>query len=180
MLGLNKDEVTLLPHEPKWKMLFEQEKKLLQSLIGKHIVDIQHIGSTAIANIAAKPMLDVLIGVEKLEDVKKFDKYQLKDAAIYQLRAEVEGKVVFAKFADLEALTKTHVYHIVEYGGDWWLQHTLFRDYLNKYPETAVEYERLKKELATKYPTNERSYADAKKEFVDVIHQKAMKELSVK
>lgn len=181
MLGLNKDVVQLSPYNPQWRNLFEEEKKILVELIGEHIIDIQHIGSTAIAGIAAKPMLDVLIGVKSLEDVKQFDKVRLKEAAIYPLgRVAIEGKVVYAKFSDLEALTKTHVYHIVEYGGDWWQQHTLFRDYLNKYPETAVEYERLKKELATKYPTNERSYADAKKEFVNEIHQKAMKELSVK
>lgn len=181
MLGLNKDVVQLSPYNPQWRNLFEEEKKILVELIGEHIIDIQHIGSTAIAGIAAKPMLDVLIGVKTLEDVKQFDKVRLKEAAIYPLgRVAIEGKVVYAKFSDVEALTKTHVYHIVEYGGDWWQQHTLFRDYLNNHLHVAADYEKLKLELAKKFPTCEKSYADAKKAFVDKVLQLAMKELSVK
>lgn len=170
MLGLNKDVVSLVPYHHEWKALYEQEKTLLESLIGEHVVDIEHIGSTAIAGIAAKPLLDILIGVTSMDDVKKFDKYRLKDADIYHLgRVEIEGKAVFAKFSDLEELTKTHVYHVVEYGGDWWKQHTLFRDYLNEHPDVARKYERLKKELVMKYPDNEKKYAELKKAFVDEV-----------
>lgn len=170
MLGLNKDVVALTPYCREWKALFEQEKTLLESLIGEYVVDIQHIGSTAIEGIAAKPMIDILIGVRSVDDVKKFDKYRLKDADIYHLgRVEIEGKAVFAKFSNLEELTKTHVYHVVEYGGNWWKQHTFFRDYLNEYPDVAQKYEALKKELALIYPDNERKYTDAKKACVDEV-----------
>lgn len=169
MLGLNKDVVALTKHEEGWHSLFVQEKALLESLLGDLAVDIQHIGSTAIRGIAAKPMLDVLIGVRSLNDVDRFDLHALKDADIYRLKAEVEGKVVFAKFSDLHELTKTHVYHVVEYGGEWWKAHISFRDYLNDHPDAAKAYESLKRELARKYPDNERQYSDAKKSFVDRI-----------
>ena len=169
MLGLNKDVVALTRHEEGWQALFAQEKMLLESLLGDMAVDIQHIGSTAIRGIAAKPMLDVLIGVRSLNDVDRFDLHALKDADIYRLKAEVEGKAVFAKFSDLHELTKTHVYHVVEYGGEWWNAHTCFRDYLNDHPDVAKAYETLKWELARKYPHNERQYSDAKKSFVDRI-----------
>lgn len=170
MLGLNKDVVALTPSCQEWQGLFKQEKALLELLIGEHIVDIQHIGSTAIEGIAAKPMLDVLIGVKTMDDVKQFDKYRLKDADIYHLgRVEIEGKAVFAKFSNLDELTKTHVYHVVEYGGDWWKQHLFFRDYLNEHSNVAQKYEALKIELASKYPDDERSYTDAKKAFVDDV-----------
>ncbi|WP_252504640.1 GrpB family protein [Sporosarcina sp. Marseille-Q4943] len=174
MLGLNKDVVALTPYRQEWKELFLQEKVLLESLIGEYIVDIEHIGSTAIEGIAAKPMLDILIGLRSLDDVKKFDKHCLKKADIYHLgRVEIDGKEVFAKFSDLEELTKTHVYHVVEYGGDWWKQHTFFRDYLNKHPDIAQKYAALKKKLALKYPDNERKYTDAKKAFVDDVLRNA-------
>ncbi|WP_432361938.1 GrpB family protein [Sporosarcina sp. UB5] len=170
MLGLNKDVIALTPYREEYKKLFVQEKKLLESLIGEHVVDIQHIGSTAIKGIAAKPIIDVMIGVRSMDDVKQFDKYRLKDADIYHLgRVEIEGKAVFAKFSDLEELTKTHVYHVVEYGGDWWKQHTHFRDYLNEHRDIAQKYEALKQELALKYPDNERKYTDAKKACVDEV-----------
>lgn len=170
MLGLNKDVVALMPHDEEWKALFEQEKLLLESLIGKHVVDIQHNGSTAIAGIAAKPMIDILIGVRSMDNVKHFDKDKLKDADIYHLgQVEIEGKAVFAKFSNLDELTKTHVYHVVEYGGDWWKQHTFFRDYLNGNPDVARRYESLKKGLTLQYPDNEQQYTDAKKMFVDEV-----------
>ncbi len=101
-------------------------------------MDIQHIGSTAIDGIAAKPLLDILVGVKSMGDAQKFDKHKLKEANIYHLgRVEIEGKEVFAKFSNLENLTKTHVLHVVEYGGDWWQKHIFFRDYLNEHPEVA-------------------------------------------
>ena len=82
---------------------------------------------------------------------------------------EIEGKVVFAKFTNLEELSKTHVLHIVEYGGEWWQKHTFFRDYLNEHPDVAKQYETLKKELAATYPDNESLYAEGKLKFVDEV-----------
>ncbi|MEK4713068.1 MULTISPECIES: GrpB family protein [Sporosarcina] len=170
MLGLNKDVVKLVEHTNNWKKLFKVEKSLLNSLVGEHVVDIQHIGSTAIDGIAAKPLLDILVGVRSMGDAQKFDKHKLKEANIYHLaRVQIEGKEVFAKFSNLENLTKTHVLHVVEYGGDWWQKHIFFRDYLNDHPEVAKQYEVLKKEMAEAFPTNERSYAEGKKDFVDRI-----------
>jgi len=170
MLGLNKDVVKLVGHANNWKELFSVEKALLNSLVGEQVVDIQHIGSTAIDGIAAKPLLDILVGVKSMEDVQKFDKHELKKADIYHLgRVRIEGKEVFAKFSNLENLTKTHVLHVVEYDGDWWKKHIFFRDYLNEHPEVAKQYEVLKKELAEEFPTNERCYTDGKKIFVEKI-----------
>lgn len=78
---------------------------------------------------------------------------------------------MFAKFSDLESLTKTHILHVVVYNGDWWQAHISFRDYLNANPDTVKEYEALKKKLAKNYHDNERLYTDEKKKFVDhVLH----------
>jgi GrpB-like predicted nucleotidyltransferase (UPF0157 family) len=170
MLGLNKDVVALVEHATNWKELFKEEKDLLNTLVGEHVVDIQHIGSTAIDEIAAKPLIDILVGVKSMDDVQKFNKHKLKEANIYHLgRVQIDGKEVFAKFSNLENLTKTHVLHVVEYGGDWWQKHTFFRDYLTEHPEVAKQYEVLKKEMAEAFPTNERSYAEGKRYFVERI-----------
>ncbi|WP_342514153.1 GNAT family N-acetyltransferase [Sporosarcina sp. FSL K6-1522] len=170
MLGLDKGEIKLVSHADEWGVLFEEEQALLETLIGEHIVAVQHIGSTAITGISAKPLLDVLVGVRSLEDVRRFDKRKLKGAGYYHLgRIEIDGKVVFAKFSNVEELTKTHVLHVVEYGGDWWHKHTFFRDYLNEHPDVARTYEVLKSELAVAYPDNESAYTDGKKHFVDEV-----------
>lgn len=88
---------------------------------------------------------------------------------IYRLMVVLDGKVVFAKFTNLENATKTHILHVVEYNGNWWNKHIFFRDYLNAHPETAKEYEDLKKELAEKYAANEAEYTNRKKHYVDQI-----------
>lgn len=170
MLGLNKDVVELVEHTDEWKDLFKQEKVLLENLIGEHVISIEHIGSTAIGGIAAKPLLDLMIGVRSLNNVENFDRRKLKEAGIYHLgRVEIEGKLVYAKFSDLKELTKTHVYHVVEHEGDWWHRHTAFRDYLMEHPEIAKDYETLKKALVQLHPENEAAYAEGKKQFIDDV-----------
>ncbi|SFL70689.1 GrpB domain, predicted nucleotidyltransferase, UPF0157 family [Gracilibacillus orientalis] len=170
MLGVNKGDVKLVTHSANWKNLFSEEKELLQSIIGEKIKDIQHIGSTAIEGIKAKPIIDILVGVDVLEDVRKFDKDRLKATGYYHLsKVRLDEKVVFAKFTDLESLTKTHIMHVVEYNGNWWKEHTYFRDYLHANPEKAKEYDTLKQSLVLKYPKDEQSYTAEKKRFIDEI-----------
>ncbi|KAB8126007.1 GrpB family protein [Gracilibacillus oryzae] len=170
MLGINKGEVRLAAPSIEWKVLFQKEKKLLNELIGAHIKDLQHIGSTAIDGIDAKPVIDMVAGVTSMADIQNFDKEKLKASGYYHLhRVKIDGKAVFAKFSDLKNFTKTHILHVVEYEGDWWSQHIFFRDYLNQHPEAAKEYEAMKRDLAMKYPNNESVYTDEKKQFVDKI-----------
>ncbi|MDP4550117.1 GrpB family protein [Alkalihalobacillus macyae] len=160
----------LVTHTDKCKRLFDKEKSLLETIIGDDARDIQHFGSTAIKGIEAKPIIDILVGVESLKDVEKFNKEKLKEAGYYHLsRVQIDGKEVFAKFTDLENLTKTHILHVVEYGDSWWKEHISFRDYLNTNESVAKEYESLKKYLVEKYSNDERSYTDEKKQFVDDI-----------
>lgn len=170
MLGLNKGEVVLVNHSDEWKQLFDEERSLLHSVIGTHIIDIQQIGSTAIEGIEAKPIMDIMVGLNSLEDIDKFNMEKLKEVGYYHLpKVRIEGKTVFAKFTDLENLTKTHVVHVVEYRGDWWEEHLFFRNYLKENRTAAKEYEQLKKLLAEKYPNDERSYTNEKKKFVESI-----------
>lgn len=175
MLGLNRNVVMLAPYTNAWTGLFQEEKTLLEKILGQHVLAIEHIGSTAVKGIAAKPLIDIIIGVQSLDDVQLFDELKLREAGIYRLgRVNIEGKVVFAKFTNMEVLTKTHVYHVVEYQGSWWDKHIRFRDYLNAHPETAKEYETLKIQLAERFPTNEKEYAEAKVAFIDRVLEKVM------
>ncbi|MGM7682874.1 GrpB family protein [Cytobacillus sp. Hm23] len=168
MLGVNKGEVKLVENKySQWNSLYLEEKETLDLLIGNYVKDIQHIGSTAIRSILAKPILDILVGVESLSDIQQFDTNVLKEEGYYHLsKVEIEGKEVFAKFFNLNTMTKSHILHIVEYKGEWWQQHTFFRDYLNNNPQMAKEYEALKKTLAIKYPNNVSAYSDEKNSFV--------------
>ncbi|MCA0987138.1 GrpB family protein [Guptibacillus algicola] len=175
MLGLDKGEVRLAPPTHHWKELFHQEKKILEQHIGEYVIDIQQFGSTAIDNIKAKPIIDILVGVEEIGQVDAFDKKALKRDDYYHLPGvQIEGKVVFAKFSDLERLTKTHILHVVEYEGDWWKKHLAFRDYPNGHADTAKEYEQLKTKLAHDFSDEEKSYTNGKVRFVEEVLRAAL------
>lgn len=173
MQGVDRSEVTMVPYDPGWTNEFKKEKELLCSIIGDAIEDIQHFGSTAIGEIATKPVIDILVGVKKLADVECFDKKALAAENYYELgQVEQEGKVVFAKFPELPNLRRTHYVHVVEYNGFWWKSHIGFRDALKEDKALAKEYEALKKELADKYPNNVRKYTEEKAKWIHSIHTK--------
>lgn len=69
MLGVNRGAVKLAAHSNQWEKLFLLEKAKLEAIIGEQVMDIQHFGSTAISNIKAKPIIDILIGVQSMDDV---------------------------------------------------------------------------------------------------------------
>ncbi|PPA69885.1 GrpB family protein [Jeotgalibacillus proteolyticus] len=170
MIGLKKGSVILASPAVEWKRSFHEEKELLQSVLGEEIIDIQHIGSTAIKGIKAKPIIDMMVGIENVETFKNWKIEPLQKEGYYHLgKVKLEGKEVLAKFSDLKTLTKTHIVHVVQYKGQWWQEHTFFRDYLNANRDRAKEYEALKERLAALYHNEDIEYTDQKKEFVDSI-----------
>ncbi|WP_017185910.1 GrpB family protein [Alkalibacillus haloalkaliphilus] len=172
MLGLSKNEVKLVSYNPEWPQLFQQEKQLLQNLIGEHVLGIEHIGSTAIKGLKAKPIIDLVIGLKSLEDVQLLGLKRMSEANYYMLqKQEIEGKIVFAKFPYIkdEDYTKTHFLHVVEYNGDWWNAHIQFRDRLNTDRSLAKEYEALKLNLAKEHPKDVIAYAESKESFIQSV-----------
>ena len=69
-LGLKRGELRLAPYRDEWPLLFESEKKIIEAAVGYHISDIQHVGSTAIVGMPAKPILDIAIAVENFEKAR--------------------------------------------------------------------------------------------------------------
>lgn len=170
MDGLPAGKVFLVDHDDRWKESYREEAERLRELLGPYVIAVEHIGSTAVPGLRAKPLVDLLVGLDDLARYDRFDFRELGAHGYYRLRNEpIVGKQVIAKFRQLDPPVKTHVVHIVEHGGNWWQKHLLFRDRLRENPETAREYERLKLELAERHPADERAYADAKLEFVERV-----------
>ncbi|MFC7366535.1 MULTISPECIES: GrpB family protein [Bhargavaea] len=170
MEGLPAGKVFLVDHDDRWKESFREEAVLLRQLLDPHVVAVEHIGSTAVPQLKAKPLIDLLIGLNDLADYGHFDFKALAARGYYRLRNDpIDGKRVIAKFRQLDPPVKTHVVHIVEHGGDWWQKHLLFRDRLRKDRGIAEDYERLKLKLAERHSGDERAYADAKLEFVERV-----------
>jgi GrpB-like predicted nucleotidyltransferase (UPF0157 family) len=164
LLGVENNLVRLSEHSSVWAELYREEEKRIRTALGALIIDLQHIGSTAIPGIKAKPVLDMLAGVERLEN-GLLCKAPLEAIGYdYIARAGIANDHVFGKGAP-----RTHYLHVVEYAGAKWVNHLLFRDRLRNDLELAQAYENLKQELSSKFSDSHKKYHDAKSEFIDEV-----------
>ncbi|MEG4589434.1 GrpB family protein [Microcoleus sp. MOSTC5] len=167
-------KVEVVPHDPNWRSAFETESKLIAIALRDNVVAIHHIGSTAIPQIHAKPIIDML--VDEVKDILKLDTQSSEIEALgYQAMGEfgISGRRFFRK--GNEAGIRTHHIHSFEVGSPQIERHLAFRDYMITHSEAAQEYSELKRKLAQKYPDNIHAYMDGKDGFIKEIDLKAAK-----
>jgi GrpB-like predicted nucleotidyltransferase (UPF0157 family) len=173
MLGLKRGKVQLSPYDPKWPEIFKKEKKMLQKSLGKMIIDIQHVGSTAVSNLSAKPIIDIALAVSDLSG-KKIDKYikHLKKLGYEYRGKERPREHLFVKGSEEKRICHLHM---VEFGSKAWKNYLLFRDYLRTHKKAVAEYTKLKLELAKKFSDNRKSYTSGKDKFIQEVFKKLEK-----
>ena len=166
MIGLEKGVVRLVDYQPEWPELFEIEKNKLKNILGNSHILIEHMGSTSIPGIKAKPIIDIMIGINVFNDGYELAK-KLENAN-YRYKGEngIPGRHYF-EYGD----PSVYHLHMVEINSDFWIDHILFRDHLRINKETRDAYECLKIALAKKYPTDRDAYCDSKSEFISGILQ---------
>ncbi|MCM3772427.1 MULTISPECIES: GrpB family protein [Priestia] len=169
MLGLERGLVKLEPYDYNWLILFDKERELLSSQLKGLIIKIEHVGSTSIEGLFAKPIIDIAIGVSSLDKVIKI-REKVKGIGYLEVPVSIDGKHVFAKNKENKI---THFLHIMIYNHDLWKDQISFRDYLRSFPDAKMEYVKLKEELTNKYPNDVVSYTNEKKEFMDNILKRA-------
>ena len=162
-IGLDRAIVKVLPYHPKWAEYFCEEKELLVKTIGKTALDIRHIGSTSIVGMPSKPILDILVGLQTLTEVEPFVANLKAIGYEDKGNGDEAGRRYFVKGTEQK---RTHHLNFCELNGPFWTRHVLFRDYLEKHPEFAERYAKLKLELAAKFPNNRLAYTNGKEEFV--------------
>jgi GrpB-like predicted nucleotidyltransferase (UPF0157 family) len=158
-----KPPIVLEPHDPHWADLFDEEREALKR-VGRGILEIHHIGSTAIPGIAAKPIIDMLVvleghgdGLANVEPMQRLG---------YEYRGEggIAGRHYFRKGSP-----HTHHVHMFEAGHPEVSRDLRFRDYLRAHADEARAYEALKRELAARFGSNTFLYCEAKQEFCERI-----------
>ncbi|MEZ4525615.1 MAG: GrpB family protein [Desulfobacterales bacterium] len=171
MIGLEKGFVRLIPYHAEWKRIFEHEKSCLQAAIGMYVLDIQHVGSTSVPQMVAKPIIDIAIAVRNFEEARACIR-PIEDLG-YEYRGEngIPRRHFFAK-----GNPRTHHIHMNEIDGQDWKEQILFRDYLTRNRQAAQKYAAIKKELARRYPTDRLSYTDGKGAFIKSVLQLARHE----
>ncbi|MBD2571344.1 GrpB family protein [Anabaena lutea] len=164
-------KVEVVPHNPTWKDAFITESKQISLALGENCVAVHHIGSTAIPEIYAKPIIDILLEVK---DIIKVDEQSSKLEILgYEVMGEygICDRRYFRKHND--AGMRTHHIHAFSVGSMQIERHLAFRDYMIAHSEDAQKYSDLKRELAKKYPDNIESYMDGKDCFIQEIDRKA-------
>ena len=166
-------KVEVVPHDPNWRSAFESESKQIALALMENVVAIHHIGSTAIPQIHAKPIIDMLVEVK---DITKVDtQTSAMEALGYEAMGEfgISGRRFFRKAN--EAGIRTHHLHGFEVNSAQIERHLAFRDYMITHSEAAQEYSELKRKLAKKYPDNIQGYMDGKDGFIKAMDRKAAK-----
>ncbi|MBN1671606.1 MAG: GrpB family protein [Kiritimatiellae bacterium] len=161
-IGLEEGTVRLVPYSKDWPRLFSEEEKRLRAGLRDHLVAIEHVGSTAVAGLQAKPIIDISVAIRSLSDLEACIAILEKQGYSYKGEYGLPGRHFFIKG---EPAT-THHLHLVQHDSEHrkaWLR---FRDYLRTHHEVAREYHNLKKDLARRFARDRDSYTKAKTEFI--------------
>ena len=171
MLNQN-GSVIVVPYNPRWLGIFAQEKEALLRLFAGTLVQIEHIGSTAIPHLGGEPVIDILLGVLELEQVwKRIPALEeLGYRSISESESQNPEQRIFAKEADGQ---HTHHLYVVGIRGEYWRHHLLFRDYLTAHEKMIQQYDELKVQQAERFKNDRSAYTEAKSGFIKRVLSEA-------
>jgi GrpB-like predicted nucleotidyltransferase (UPF0157 family) len=167
----SKPPIVIADYDPAWATMYEAERERICAELGKWVLGIEHVGSTSVPGLAAKPVIDIMPGVSSLADADRCTDGMRRLGYEYvpEFEHHLPGRRYFRKG---HPERKWHV-HLVEAGGEFWLRHLAFRDYLRAHPDSAADYAALKRKLAAQYPHDALAYTEAKSDFILGIEEKA-------
>lgn len=160
-------------YDPNWPIIYEAERKLILKACRDKIQSIEHIGSTSVPGLGAKPIIDILLGVSSFADADAIVPAMISLGYIYINK--YENVMPYRRYFSKDR--KYHV-HCVEVGSSFWKRHLAFRDYLRINDNVRDDYDILKRKLAEKDWNDSNDYAYAKTDFVRGIEKEALKYFS--
>ena len=164
-------KVEVVAYDSRWPLLFTEEAEKIKKILGEELVAIYHIGSTAVENLKAKPIIDMMPVVR---DIAQVDQYNQEFIAIgYEPKGEfgITGRRYFRKGSEV----RTHQIHIFAQSNTTEIErHLAVRDYLRTHPRDAFEYGELKSALAELHHDDIEAYCKGKDEFVKALEKKAI------
>ncbi len=162
--------IVIAEYDSAWPGMFDQERNAVQAALGKLVLEVEHIGSTAIPGLAAKPIIDLLVGIRSLGEARACaitPLEQLGYVYIPEYEPWLPDELFFRKGVPGPW---THHVHVMEPVNPRWKDHLRFRDYLRCHPGTAAAYADLKRSLARRFGQDIGGYRDGKDDFVrDVL-----------
>ena len=166
-LAIN-EPVSLADYDPAWLARFDAERSRLCERFAAELLDVQHIGSTAIPDMPAKPIIDVMAGVASMAVADALFEPLLDDGYVtsFEFNAGLSDRRWFMRHTNGH---RTHHLHVVVHEGELWRQRLAFRDALRSNAALAARYATLKRELASRHQADREAYTQAKGEFVRSI-----------
>jgi GrpB-like predicted nucleotidyltransferase (UPF0157 family) len=162
--------IVLHPYDTTWPAKFDSEASLLTQALAPWITGgVHHVGSTAIPGLAAKPIIDIMVGVRDLGSTRPcIDLLSALDHCYAPYRADV-----MHWFCKPDPQRRTHHLHLVPTGSRRFIDVLAFRDYLRAHPDVSLQYEQLKQQLAARHARDRNAYTDGKSAMVAAITERA-------
>jgi len=163
----NEAPVHIVPYDPEWPASFEAERVLIVEAIGTWLAGpVEHVGSTAVPNLAAKPVIDIMAGVESLDASR--DALPVLETCQYCYFPYRADEMHW--FCKPSPAFRTHHLHLIPIDSERWVAQLAFRDYLRAHPDVAREYAAMKYRLAEQHRYDREAYTAAKEPFIrDVL-----------
>ena len=160
---MSRRKIEVVAYNPDWAKMFIDEKTALGALLENIAVSIEHIGSTSVDGLCAKPIIDMLVEVASLKALD--DKSKALEAIGYEVKGEngIVGRRYFQKGGD----DRTHHLHAFLSGDENLLRHRAFKDYLIAHPDIALEYAAIKQQAAQGCNNDSRMYMSLKNDFIE-------------
>jgi len=162
--------VIIVGYDPQWPILYEEEKRRILRAIGHKVLTIEHIGSTAVPGLGAKPIIDIMAGVHQAADAEECLPL-LQSLGYNDVTLQPGNPEWYYCLGKGKGHQEEHTYHLhlVKFMSEHWEKHLLFRDFLRTHPEVAQQYYELKKELVAKHGANREAYTEAKTSFIESV-----------
>jgi GrpB-like predicted nucleotidyltransferase (UPF0157 family) len=164
--------VVIVEYDPRWPVLFQEERGRILKATGDLVIAIEHIGSTAVPHLGGKNIIDIMGGVRPLAAAERC--VEPLAGIGYEYVPEYNEIIPERRYFH-KGPPEARVFHLhmVEYPSDFWTRHLLFRDWLRSHPEDAEEYSQLKRKLAARFGSDREGYTDAKTFFIESIVARA-------
>jgi GrpB-like predicted nucleotidyltransferase (UPF0157 family) len=163
--------IRIVEYDPEWPALAVAELRRIGQALGEIAVRLEHVGSTAVPGLAAKPILDLQVSVEAIEPRDRYVYALERLGYLFVPDADYPDYRLFAK---PPARPRTHHVHVCEAGSQHELRHVVVRDFLSVHGEEARRYAALKRELAAGHPRDRLAYIAGKREYMTALERRAL------
>lgn len=173
-IGLKKGFVKVEKYNPQWQEEFSKEKENLEKIFGDVAKSIEHVGSTSVVGLSAKPIIDIAIGVDDLGDINRVKEKILKFSHYSIKEDNADGEILMRRGVPIKSGENkpdyvTHFIHVMEIDGRKYKETLAYRDYLRSNHKALKEYDNLKQNLAVKYKNDRKAYTKAKDKFIKSV-----------